>query len=1214
MSLLPIKIILSTTLLCGSLLADSKFNYDISQRVSENIAGFLRGVRQGASIASYNIQNDLVDFNSPYYAMSKSLLPTKLYYNEMTSISVLFSNGLLYGYQQNTQSTSSILSQTSVSKDHPSLLQYHSIDKYGFPKTYISNVTLEVTKLAPYLNSKKYRVPTWSPANIHLATGNTQISLALPIFNKTINGIFYPFSGCVSVVVFLSNINQYLQNMYSSSDLDVFIIEKSTGYLLGSSTGASTFTLNSFNVKAEILAINSEDKLVREVATLLTTSNWPRYLLLYNNYYVQSVLYADTTPGICWYIVVLVPAVVELDHVEPGSTIWRAAVVIITFTVAVCFTALSILLYYWKKRMMQLTSPIFSLVSLLGCILLCFACICLLGENVTGICYARAYSFCCAFTIAFTPLLIKCWCVYRRFAILLGGPYVPPPSAPNTPGRPVSKQLGKVSLIKLCGVVFLCVIVDIIIISLSVFLAGPGVTPYTSTVITSSGAYGKMTYCGFHNNTVYFYSLLAYKALQISLACYWSFVIRSVANAVGGSKILLTIVYNTAFIGTILVAMIRTSAVADIVIFVVCGVCFVVILAAVLLVGPPWYAIYFIGDDLAAAAVVDEIVHQKESSAASISKHIRPSLSATNRVNLFNTNKNNNNNNNNNNNQQALEAISAPRKSKSFIGKKLDYGLIIPPNSTDMNGDTNIQIHQIITQPQSQIPPRSPMKPIFIKRNLSPLPDIISSNLSPHGSNLSDAIEPYHYHTIGKRNRIGQDDDNDSEIKWKKEEKKQFSEEKNSLERPHQESFRTKKKISIEGPYLQQIDHNIDDLSNVKDLSHNTSMEVDGLYRYHTTGRGYDHSKDDKNNNFENQAVAVLLQPLEELQTLSISVTTSDEIDPYNYHTVGKLDHLEEDLELFHRYEDNIIRSPLHIQQSNKETALNNSTPIDSHSKEDPNKRSKFNFHDVIHDENISNPKQEIYKDSTKGDTYAWGIPIPDYIIDNNHYSIKEEVDKEEVDKEVDKEDKVVNVKESNDSKLDLVDGPYTYHPCNKGHTDSGFIYDKRREHLQKEFHDLSNKEENEERKLSFEDHYMERNRKISSSSSSANSVTKCDLSKKRGDIDGDIDDDDAFKPKKVWSVFTDNTNRILKFSDKNLVHNNGEDILEMERYDDNHTNQNSQKSQKKSALRILLPSKKSSPTLLRFPMNGGRGHVSRGQLHGGSVRSSLGSIVEEDM
>jgi len=252
----------------------------------------------------------------------------------------------------------------------------------------------------------------------------------------------------------------------------------------------------------------SENVIISGATKILNEKGWPDYLVIYNGYYLQSVSYTDSIPGIEWMIVVLLPAVIEPDHLGAGTALYAASISIAVLAILTAIISLALTLYHWRSRMMQLSQPYFTILVQLGCILLGISGILFLGENNSSNCASRAYVFNLAFTVAFSPLLVKCFRVYLVFVhswranVLVHG------------GQ--SKIISAAGLFLYTG---LFLVADILIIVLAVYVGGSGTTPVTSTELSTNGAYAQFTFCGYHENTSFFYAELAYKGLLILLAC-----------------------------------------------------------------------------------------------------------------------------------------------------------------------------------------------------------------------------------------------------------------------------------------------------------------------------------------------------------------------------------------------------------------------------------------------------------------------------------------------------------------------------------------------------------------------------------------------------------------------------------------------------------------------------------------------------------------------
>ena len=345
-----------------------------------------------------------------------------------------------------------------------------------------------------------------------------------------------------------------------------------------------------------LVAAQSEDELIAGSINLLYDKGCTNDLFIFQEYYLQCTIYKDSYPGINWQLIVLLPAVLEVDHVETGSTVYIAVVIIAAVTMVVTVSAGLVTAALWRTRMMQLSQPIFSVAVLCGCFLLCVSCLLSLGPNTDTSCPARAYVFNLAFTLAFSPLLIRAWRVYSMFVrtwhanILFHG-------AQNKLISGHTLTLGIIAFL----------VLDVVIVSLSVYSYPRGAKPYTASALTTNGAYAELTYCGYHGNQTFFYTELCYKGSQIVLACYLVFTIRKVAEAVAGAKLLMAIVYNTAVVAIIVVALIRNT-ISDVALIVLCqtiGICCCVWFCSLSLTMPILYSVVVTGDKTAAADVID---------------------------------------------------------------------------------------------------------------------------------------------------------------------------------------------------------------------------------------------------------------------------------------------------------------------------------------------------------------------------------------------------------------------------------------------------------------------------------------------------------------------------------------------------------------------------------------------------------------------------------
>lgn len=585
--------------------ADSTFNNQVVQRVKDDIAAYTEQVSLVAASIKYMVDNKMVNLSDPFSA-SRDLLavPKQIYFSKMTGLQVCLASKLFYMIRNVAGLPNGVAMYVSNTND-PTVSNVYSVTPNGNVGALVYNQSFNCQSRNAYILGKTITTKTWiAPffSALDKQTSYPLLSIADPIFNITNHGKYYKsFAGIISTSVRLDQINTYLQNSFLNTDINVFVVEKSSGYLLCNSMNASAYTTVK-GAKTLLLATQSSNSLIAGATTKLYEENWPNHLIVYNGFYVQSTIYKDNTPGIEWYVIVIQPAQIQPDHLDSSSSMYSIIIGLASTSIIITIISLLLTIIFWRSRMMQLTQPIFTIIVLFGCLLLSISCILFLGKNTSSNCSMKIFVFNLAFTMAFAPLLIKCLRIYSLFiwswkatVLVYGG----------------KNRL--ITPLKLTISLLFFLFIDIIKICVTVYSIGNGSEPITQTLLTSNGAYAEMTYCGYHSNMIFFYSELIFKCILILCACYLSLAIRNLADAVAGSKILLIIIYNTAFIGTIIITMSRL--IDNIEIVLVCetaGICFCVILTSLLLVCPTIHTILFIGDKEGAVEAIDQMFQGKK--------------------------------------------------------------------------------------------------------------------------------------------------------------------------------------------------------------------------------------------------------------------------------------------------------------------------------------------------------------------------------------------------------------------------------------------------------------------------------------------------------------------------------------------------------------------------------------------------------------------------
>ena len=107
--------------------------------------------------------------------------------------------------------------------------------------------SLDCTARAWYKAAQKNMIPGWTPPFL-LLNNFPAIAYAVPLINMSYAGRTTGFVGSISLFVQLSQISNYLEGAYANSSNAVFIVDKSSGYLIGSSLGAKTYSVSTAGV------------------------------------------------------------------------------------------------------------------------------------------------------------------------------------------------------------------------------------------------------------------------------------------------------------------------------------------------------------------------------------------------------------------------------------------------------------------------------------------------------------------------------------------------------------------------------------------------------------------------------------------------------------------------------------------------------------------------------------------------------------------------------------------------------------------------------------------------------------------------------------------------------------------------------------------------------------------------------------------------------
>lgn len=569
-----------------------QFNYEISSRVSENIRNFLLRISTASTLPAVSIINGVVNISSfattPFSTGRDLFYNIKVLYSSEASIQQIgFENGIYYGLVNNVDFPYGIeLDSNSLGKLNP--VKVYTVKTNGLPDTIVnSSFQFDCRKRPWYLQSKAMigGGALWTSPFLQVQPVQPTISFVNPIM------IHNKFIGATAANIGLIQISNYLLKTYGNTGRKVFIVDIISGYLIASSMNAK---LNSSGNQL-MYPLHSEVNLISQAMQTLNEYNWPNHLVIMGLYYVQSVVYNDTIPGLQWRVIVLLPAILQPDHldfhIDPGY--YSSVVTIVGITIAISALFFVILTDFTKYRLMRITHPTLTRVMLIGILLLATYCFISLGQNTDYSCTIRPWLFNLSFTLAFTPLLVRTLYIYYI--------HVYNPIETKSPWSD--------SQLALLVIPFL--LFDIFLLASTVYADHNGTSAVTTTAVRSDGAYKRLNYCNSDRNQAFFGVEVTYKSIMVIAATVLSFLLRKIPVDLVGGQTLKWVNLLVACTGGVTLLIYRNMTDIPLAITVESwAICLCCSLGACLYIVPVIYHIVVIGDVSKAEAVkqVEEII------------------------------------------------------------------------------------------------------------------------------------------------------------------------------------------------------------------------------------------------------------------------------------------------------------------------------------------------------------------------------------------------------------------------------------------------------------------------------------------------------------------------------------------------------------------------------------------------------------------------------
>jgi hypothetical protein len=227
------------------------------QLAKTKIRDFLDLVSRTVAVPLESIYEDIVKFDGNLETSIASgrtvFSPFMRTFEELVNTYIgLEDDGSFYGYLSRFGKVPyNMTYMLTVRKDSndkdKSIMVHYTINEQGNPVNYFSNLTYD-PRLRPWFIKAKEKMETvWTSPYFSATLSMPMITLAAPVINNTYSAGYltkpYHFYGTLASDVSLMTLSTFLKNSIVLNKDEAFIVDRATGYLLGSSNGADLFTV-----------------------------------------------------------------------------------------------------------------------------------------------------------------------------------------------------------------------------------------------------------------------------------------------------------------------------------------------------------------------------------------------------------------------------------------------------------------------------------------------------------------------------------------------------------------------------------------------------------------------------------------------------------------------------------------------------------------------------------------------------------------------------------------------------------------------------------------------------------------------------------------------------------------------------------------------------------------------------------------------------------
>lgn len=273
-----------------------KMEEDTNQHIFSEIETLLNASLYNNEINHNIIQNKIIDLQNKKQRDAYFVGVVKSSSEQIYSFSYGTENGEYYGARKNQENEIELYRSNNETKGHS---MYYTINKDFSEGSFIKDYgEFDPRKRDWYIAAKEKGTPVFSDIYKHFVKDDLALSAAYPVYNE--KGVF---QGVLGTHITLSRLNAALKKNAKDNFATIYVVEKSSGYLVANSLDKHNFDiLSNGNIKRTPIE-DVENKSVREAYENYKKTLQTDLLSKEDNEKVYTKIFEYKKSGVNWLVI-----------------------------------------------------------------------------------------------------------------------------------------------------------------------------------------------------------------------------------------------------------------------------------------------------------------------------------------------------------------------------------------------------------------------------------------------------------------------------------------------------------------------------------------------------------------------------------------------------------------------------------------------------------------------------------------------------------------------------------------------------------------------------------------------------------------------------------------------------------------------------------------------------------------------------------------------